>query len=52
MLACPAESIKERIKSPEQIPGCRANQKGLDKRECEDFEMALKHKSKLHVIEG
>ena len=38
---------KERIGSPRQSLGYITDQKPLDKRESEEFEMVLQHKSKL-----
>ena len=37
------------MKSPGRNPGDKANQKALDKGECEEFELSLQHKSKLYV---
>ena len=47
ILACPDGFFKERIGSPRESRGYKTSQKALDKSECEDFEMALQHKSKL-----
>ena len=49
MLACPCQLLEERIKSPGRSLGVKTNQRNLNKRECEEFEMALQHKLKLRV---
>ena len=41
--------FEERMKSPGQILEIKLIIEDLDKGECEEFEMALQHKSKLHV---
>ena len=49
ILACPGGFLKKRIGSPGRSIGYKTNQKILDKRECEEFEMTLQHKSELRV---
>ena len=48
-LACPGGVFKERIGPPRPILNIKLIKKALDKRKCEEFEMALQHKSKLRV---
>ena len=50
MLACPRLFFEERIKSPGQKLGDKLIKETLDKRECEEFEMALQHKSNCVFI--
>ena len=42
-------SKKKTVGSSRPNLGHKTNQKALDKRECEEFEMALQHKPKLRV---
>ena len=49
-LACPCSFFEERIKSPGHSLGLKTIIKeAVDKRECEEFETALQHKSKLRM---
>ena len=41
--------LKERIRPPGQSLGCKNNRRSPRKRECEEFQMAMQHKSKLRI---
>ena len=49
MLACHVNSLKKELNLQDKILEIKLIKEALDKRECEEFEMALQHKSKLHV---
>ena len=42
-------SLKKELNLQDKILEIKLIKEALDKRECEEFEMALQHKSKLHV---
>ena len=46
-LACPGGFIKEELDIQDKIWEIKLIKSPLDERECEEFEMALQHKSKL-----
>ena len=48
-MGCTGGFIIERIGSPGQSLGCKINLKALGKREFEEFEIGLKHKSKVRI---
>ena len=41
--------MKKELNLQDKVPESKLIKEALDKKECEEFEMALQHKSKLHV---
>ena len=49
MLACHVNSLKKELYLLDKVLELKLTRETLDKRKCEELEMALQHKSKLHV---